>query len=70
MALFLCGCYVETVGSCLRIGFPMLQSIAGDLEVHVPRPAPAPVLLLCTTLSQARIKSRENPSKDRQHQEN
>ena len=70
MALFLCGCYVETVGSCLRIGFPVLQSIAGDLEVDVPPAAPSPILMLCPALGQTCVKSGENPSKNRQHQEN
>ena len=70
MALFLCGCYVETVGSCLRIGFPMLQSIAGDLEVDVPCPSSSSILMLRPALGQARVKSWENPAEDRQHQEN
>ena len=56
--------------SGLRVCLPVLQTIAGNLEVDVPSPAPSSILMLRPALGQARVKSWENPAKDSQHQEN
>ena len=55
---------------CLHVCLPVLQTIAGDLEVDVLGPAPSSILMLRPALSQARVQSGQNPSKDRQHKEN
>ena len=55
---------------CLHVCLPVLQTIAGDLEVDVLGPAPSSILMLRPALGQARVKSGQNPSKDRQHEEN
>ena len=64
--------HVWWVGGCLlwlHVGFPVLQPVAGDLEVDVPGSLARPALLLRPRLREAGVQGGENPTQDRQHQE-